>query len=65
MGKINLSFLSLPDNPSLESLPDSILNLPNLMFVNLKGSNPRLPEGFSNAFSEEGAQGTGFFTKKF
>lgn len=57
-----LSFLALPDNPNLESIPSSILNLPNLMFVNLKGSEPSLPEGFNNSFNNEGS---GFYTKKF
>jgi len=65
IGKLkNLSFLSLPDNPNLKKIPSSILTLPNLMFINLKGSNPELPEGFNDKFVEEG-QGTGFFTKKF
>jgi hypothetical protein len=58
----NLSFLALPDNPNLSSLPSSILDLPNLMFVNLKGSEPSLPEGFNNSFNNEGS---GFYTKKF
>lgn len=60
----NLSFLSIPDNPNLEYIPNSVLNLPNLMFVNLKGSNPILPEGFRNAFIEEGGEGSGFFTRQ-
>jgi hypothetical protein len=58
----NLSFLALPDNPSLESIPASVMNLPTLMFINLKGSNPKLPEGFDERFNNEG---TGFYTKKF
>jgi hypothetical protein len=58
----NLSFLALPDNPNLSSLPSSILDLPNLMFVNLKGSEPSLPEGFNNSFNNEGS---GFYTKTF
>lgn len=60
----NLNFLALPDNTNLVSIPQSILNLPNLLFINLKGSNPQLPEGFENRFSEEGGKGSGFFTKK-
>jgi hypothetical protein len=60
----NLSFFSLPDNPHLKTLPDSNLNLSNLLFVNLKGSKPTLSEKFKNTYSEEGAQGSGFFTKK-
>jgi hypothetical protein len=61
----NLSFLALPDNPNLESIPASVLNLPNLMFINLKGSKPQFPEGFSEKFGEEGGNGSGFYTKKF
>jgi hypothetical protein len=59
-----LSFLALPDNPSLTSLPDSLLNLDGLMFVNLKGSKPNLSDGFNNRFSEEGSSGNGFYTRK-
>ena len=58
----NLSFLALPDNPSLKSIPASVMSLPTLMFINLKGSNPKLPEGFDERFNNEG---TGFYTKKF
>lgn len=60
----NLSFLALPENPSLAALPDSIVNLPNLMFVNLKGSKPKLSQPFLDKFGEEGSSGSGFFTKK-
>lgn len=59
-----LSFLALPDNPSLNSLPDSLLNLDGLMFVNLKGSKPNLSDGFNNRFGEEGSSGNGFYTRK-
>lgn len=59
-----LSFLALPDNPSLTNLPDSLLNLDGLMFVNLKGSKPNLSDGFNNRFSEEGSSGNGFYTRK-
>ena len=59
-----LSFLALPDNPSLTSLPDSLLNLDGLMFVNLKGSKPNLSDGFNNRFGEEGSSGNGFYTRK-
>jgi hypothetical protein len=58
----NLSFLALPDNPNLESIPSSVLNLQNLMFINLKGSEPKLPEGFQDKFNNEGS---GFYTKSF
>lgn len=60
----NLSFLALPDNPSMKSLPDGVTELPNLMFVNLKGSKPTLSPTFLEKFGEEGASGSGFFTKK-
>jgi hypothetical protein len=49
-----LSFLSLPNNPNLTSLPSSVLNLPSILFVNLTNSNPTLPEGFNDRFTEEG-----------
>lgn len=65
IGKLtNLQFLSLPNNKDLTELPKSLLNLPSLMFVNLKGSNPKLPEGFSEQFAEE-EKGSGFYTKLF
>jgi hypothetical protein len=60
----NLSFLSLPDNPNLKSLPTSVTTLPSLLFVNLKGSSPKLSPEFLKQYSEEGVQGSGFFTKK-
>jgi hypothetical protein len=59
----NLSFLALPDNPSLTEIPQSILGLPNLMFVNLKGcDNVNITEEFNNKFNNEGS---GFYTRKF
>lgn len=60
----NLSFLALPDNPSLKSLPEGVAQLPNLMFVNLKGSKPSLLPSFLDKFGEEGGSGSGFFTRK-
>jgi hypothetical protein len=33
-----LRFLSLPNNKQLKSLPNSISTLPNLFFLNVKGS---------------------------
>jgi hypothetical protein len=60
----NLSFLALPDNPAMKSIPDGVTELPNLMFVNLKGSKPTLSPAFLEKFGEEGAAGSGFFTKK-
>jgi hypothetical protein len=35
-----LQFLSLPDNPGLQSLPECLANLQNLTVINVKGSNP-------------------------
>jgi len=40
-----LQFLSLPDNPNLQRLPDCIKDLPKLSIINLKNSNSdALPE---------------------
>jgi hypothetical protein len=59
----NLSFLALPDNPLLTKIPNSVLDLPNLMFINLKGStNIELTDEFKSNFNDEGS---GFYTKKF
>jgi hypothetical protein len=64
MGQLkNLTFLSLPDNSNLIELPSSILELPALMFINLKNSNPKLPEGFEKHFQSEG--GSPFYSKVF
>lgn len=57
-----LTFLSLPNNPSLKSLPQSILGLDNVKFINMQGTNPKLPEGFDSMF-REAAAGTGFFAR--
>lgn len=57
-----LTFLSLPNNANLKSLPKSILTLPNIKFLMLNGTNPELPEGFSNMFAEA-QKGTGFFAR--
>lgn len=59
----NLTFLALPSNPTLSRLPKSILQLKNVRFINLQGSNPEFPEGFENYYKEEMA-GTGFFARK-
>jgi hypothetical protein len=61
----SLSFLALPDNPKLKEVPDSVLKLPSLMFINLKGSKPKLSNEFLEVFKEEGAKNSGFYTKKF
>ena len=59
----NISFLALPNNESLVSLPDEIIGLPNLMFINLAGSKPKLSDNFKRNFSEE-FQGTGFYSRE-
>jgi hypothetical protein len=60
----NLSFLALPNYPSLKHIPDSVLGLPNLSFMNLNGTKPKLTPKFIEVFGEEGQGGTGFFSKK-
>jgi len=43
IGKLKkLHILSLPDNKQIETLPVSIIDIPDLTFINLKGSNPNL-----------------------
>jgi len=38
-----LKFLSLPNNKNLESLPASLASLPNLLVINIKGTNVKTP----------------------
>jgi hypothetical protein len=59
MGELqNLTFLSLQDNPNLVSLPDSVLKMGKLSFVNVSGtSNPKLPKGFENEFVKSSVGG--------
>jgi hypothetical protein len=47
----NLEILSIPENKNLKSLPDSILNIKNLSFINLENSNPniQIPEKLKSA----------------
>lgn len=59
----NLTFLALPSNENLKRLPKSILQLKNVKFINLQGTNPEFPEGFENYYKEE-MPGTGFFARK-
>jgi hypothetical protein len=59
----NLSFLALPSNPDLNKIPNTVLNLPNLMFINLSGTKPDFTPEFTAKFSEEGKEGTGFFSR--
>lgn len=57
-----LTYLALPDNKNLKSLPDSILGLPNLRFIMLNGTHPSFPEGFSNMYAEPD-KGLRFFAR--
>jgi hypothetical protein len=60
----NLSFLALPNNPSLHEIPDSVMRIPNLAFINLNGTKIKTTPAFINVFGEEGTGGSGFFSKK-
>jgi len=46
--------LNLIKNKDLKSLPQSLMDIPTLSFVNIKGSNPniKLPKGFQESFEE-------------
>lgn len=45
----NLQFLSVIDNPKLKSIPDCVLSLPKISFINFKGSNNiELPKGIND-----------------
>ena len=39
----NLKFLSIPDNPQLKSLPESLTNLPNLEVLNIRNTPTEIP----------------------
>ena len=53
----SLLFFAAPNNPQLRSIPECIVNLPNLTFVNLnKCPNVKVPKAL-----EEFAEGAGFF----
>ena len=58
-----LNLLSLPDNPSLQSIPECIKDLENLAFINLSGgnSNIHIPELLMNNLED---QGDGFYYVK-
>jgi len=51
-----LGFLALPNNKKLVSLPESIANLEQLTFINLKGSNPnvKIPPKLKQKMNDEG-----------
>jgi Leucine-rich repeat (LRR) protein len=57
-GLKNLEFLSLPNNPNLTELPEWIADLPNLIALSVKGSNPNLkiPERLQQRFVENGGE---------
>ena len=51
----NLRFLALVNNPKLTSVPECIVNLDNLFFLNLNGSkNVRVPEGIKSKATNMG-----------
>lgn len=58
-----LNLLSLPDNPSLKSIPACIRDLSNLAFINLSGGNPNvhIPEELKSNLED---QGDGFYYVK-
>lgn len=55
-GLKSLEFLSFPNNPNLTELPEWIADLPNLMALSAKGTNPNLkiPEKLSKKFAQNG-----------
>jgi hypothetical protein len=50
----DLLLLSLPNNPQLTTLPVCIKDLPMLGFLNVSGSNVKLPEELKDILHEEG-----------
>jgi hypothetical protein len=52
----NLNFIALPNNQQLKSLPECIINLPDLAFINLKDSNPNveIPPKLKERLTDEG-----------
>jgi len=50
----NLAFLTLVNNPKLRSVPECIGNMPNLIFVNFRGSNVEAPAGIKERGSDMG-----------
>ena len=51
-----LNFLALPNNKDLKSLPECLMNLTDLAFINLKDSNPNIeiPPKLKERLSDEG-----------
>jgi hypothetical protein len=57
----SLRFLALPNNPKLNSLPKSIAKLPNLFFLNVKGSpNVKIPQSILDR-AEDMCDGCGMY----
>tara|TARA_R110002020_G_scaffold190204_4_gene389709 strand:+ start:1970 stop:3250 length:1281 start_codon:yes stop_codon:yes gene_type:complete len=51
----NLEFLSVPNNPSLKSIPLSILNVPNLEVINIRGNKQlEVPQEITDWGEQEG-----------
>ena len=53
----NLEFLSVPNNPSLKSIPLSILDAPNLEVINIRGNTTlakELPQEIKDWGEQEG-----------
>lgn len=48
----NLNFLSLPNNPNLQNLPDEVSNCESLTLVNLENTPATLPKGMENKFGQ-------------
>jgi hypothetical protein len=51
-----LNFLALPNNKDLQSLPECLINLTDLAFINLKDSNPNveIPPKLKERLTDEG-----------
>ena len=49
-----VTLLAFPNNPNLKSVPACIKDLPMLSFLNLQGSNPKIPEELKAVLEEEG-----------
>jgi Leucine-rich repeat (LRR) protein len=58
----NLIYLSLPNNPKLSNLPDSVYNLPSLKVLRVEGTNIQIPEKYSEMFKET-RTGSNFWRK--
>lgn len=64
MGELkNLNYLALPENKNLNSLPESLVNCDDLLFISLKDANPniKIPEKLLEKLQNEG---DGFYAAK-